>query len=135
VEKEQVPLANDTANMAEALTVAMGTQSFFVEGDLKLAPADVDFFSMVVPTGMTKANMICGAQRSGSGLRSFKMSLIGKDKTTVIKTGVEAADKDLVLQDMNVTAGDTVYLKVEAGSQAADVTSAFYRCGVHFRAM
>jgi hypothetical protein len=135
VEKEKLPLENDTTAMAEVLTAAMGTQSFFVEGDVTIAGTDVDFFSMTVPTGMTKANMICGAQRSGSGLRSFKMSLIGKDGTTVIKTGVEAADADLLFQDLNVTAGDMVYLKVEAAMQDPAVTSTFYRCGVHFRAM
>ena len=135
VEKEKVPLANDMTAMAEVLTVAMGTQSFFVEGDVTLAGTDVDFFSMTVPAGMTKANMICGAQRSGSGLRGLKMSLIGMDGMTVIKTGVETADKDLLFQDLNVTAGEKVYLKVEAGMQDPAVTSTFYRCGVHFRAM
>lgn len=138
VEKDDV--VNSVELTPEALTKAQGTQSFFVEGNLTAAPADLDYFSMIVPAGQVKASIACGAQRSGSGLRTFKVSLHKQDPMTKALTalakgsGTETVSADLLVQDIAVTAGDTVVLKLEAGSQDALVTGDFYRCGVHFSA-
>jgi hypothetical protein len=126
-------IPNDVALNAQPLMKAMTQDSFFIEGNVVVALADVDYFKMTVPPGNTLASVACGAQRSGSGLRQLKASLLKDDMMqTQLKTGTEAADKDLLLQDVAVTAGDSLLLKVEAAAQDMTVTSSFYRCGIHF---
>ncbi|MCK6593462.1 MAG: hypothetical protein L6Q76_38375, partial [Polyangiaceae bacterium] len=114
----------------------MNTQSYFVEGDLTGAPVDVDYFEVAVPAGMNVVSVACGAKRSGSGLENFKATVLGADGMMSVGTGTEAANMDLFLQNLAVPAGAMkLYLKLEAGSQNAMVTSSFYRCGVHFNMM
>lgn len=127
---------NNTHLTAEVLVKAMNTQSYFVEGDLTGAPVDVDYFEVAVPAGMNVVSVACGAKRSGSGLENFKATVLGADGMMSVGTGTEAANMDLFLQNLAVPAGAMkLYLKLEAGSQNAMVTSSFYRCGVHFNMM
>lgn len=126
---------NDTSLVAGALTQAMGQTSYFIEGNVVVALMDADWFSMTVPAMTNTMSAVCGAQRSGSGLRQFKMGLYKDPMGMPLKSGTETPSMDLILDDTAVTAGDTIYLKVEAATQDANVTSSFYRCGVHFRAM
>ncbi len=127
-------VANGSLATPDALTESTSKAgSFYIEGDL--APADLDHFSVTVPaTNADTVSVACGAQRSGSGLRGFTMELLKSDGTSIASM-VEAADKDALIDKSPVPAGETkLVLKVSATSQAADVTSTFYRCGVHFAA-
>ena len=91
-------------------------------------------------SGDPKANMTlatvglaCGAQRLGSGLRDFRATLVDEQQNT-IGSGIltESEGADLYIPNIALPNGLTkFYLKLEAGSQATDVTSTFYRCGVH----
>jgi hypothetical protein len=121
-----------TAELLTASATAYGT-SYFIEGDL--GTGDVDHFSAAVPvTNADEVSVACGAERSGSGLRGLTATLL--DGTGAqIATATEAADKDLLISSVAVPAGKSfLVLKLDATTQASDVTSSFYRCGVHFRA-
>jgi hypothetical protein len=128
---------NDSVATSEDLIAS--EQSYFTEGDLipagPLDIADQDYFSVDVPPGMTKFSISCGGQRSGSGLRGLKASVLkGSDGAAVpMATATETEVADLLLQNSAVPAGETsLVVKIEAASQAATVTSTFYRCGFHF---
>lgn len=133
VEAEANQGSNNVALMAEPLEMAPGQKSYFIDGDLVPALTDVDWFSMAVPAGMSSMSAACVAQRSGSGLRGFTASAIAKDASTILKTGTETTAVDLALDGVPVIAGEKVFLKLQAASQAANVSSTFYRCGVQFR--
>jgi hypothetical protein len=129
---------NDTPATAFALTASTSGPSYFIEGDIS-ASADVDYFSAAVPTGLTDftVSLVCGAQRSGSGLRGLKLSVFKSDGTTLLVTDstvTEAATTDARLKELALGTEKTkIVLKVEATqTQDANVTSTFYRCGVHF---
>jgi hypothetical protein len=84
---------------------------------------------------MTTFSVSCGGQRSGSGLRGLKASVLkGSDGTAIAgATATESELNDLLLQNAAVPANETaLVVKIEAASQAATVTSTFYRCGFHF---
>jgi hypothetical protein len=58
----------------------------------------------------------------------------GTDKI-VGGAAVETAKEGLFVKQATVPKGDDLmYMHIMADSQAADVTSDFYRCGVHFQA-
>lgn len=123
--------ANDTAATAQALTVADTTSSYFVEGDL--ATGDVDYFKVAVVSGKTKIAVSCGAQSSGSGVRGLKATIL--NGATEVSNAVENATSGLSLSDVDVPSGATELLvKLEPSqAQAAGITGAFYRCGIHFQ--
>ena len=135
---EQDDAGNNTAVGAEVLVQSTTSPgSFFIEGDLAPASADVDHFSFAVPaTNADQVSVACGAQRSGSGLRGFTVDLLDSAGTPVVgASATEAADKDLLLDKIVTPSGQSkLLLKLSATSQAVDVTSTFYRCGVHFSA-
>jgi len=124
---EQNDATNSIPATPETLT-DLGSSQFFVEGDIGTA-ADVDYFR--VPTGGNpNINIVCGAQRSGSGLRNFKVDVFKADGVTPIAglTDTETASHDLNV--MGSIAGNTdVVIKMSA-SQDPVVTSTFYRCGI-----
>jgi hypothetical protein len=133
-------IGNDLPDTAEPLVISAGQPSYFVEGDLVAAPADVDHFKVDVPSGTTQVAFACTAQRSGSGLRGFTGQLLAYDSVNMSWNPVvgslvgESATKDAYSNYMNVPAGAAeLVFKVAATSQDAVVTSSFYRCGVHFR--
>jgi hypothetical protein len=134
---EKSPDMNDTAATAETLTTPMKVTAgnFFVDGDIT-TPADVDFYTMDVPSGSTKASLFCDAQRSGSGLRGAKFSLLKTDGTALGAGNVlsEVANANVYLAGQTavaIPAGTTkVLLKVEAGSQDANVVGTYYHCSV-----
>jgi hypothetical protein len=130
--------ANNSATTAEVLTQSSGTPgSYFIEGDLIPAESDVDHFSVAVPTANADVvSVACGAERSGSGLRGFKMELLNSDGTPIAGASMsETPDKDALIDKISTPAGATkLILKVSATTQATDVSSTYYRCGVHFRA-
>lgn len=126
---------NDAVDMPEALKATPNgtTTSYFVDGDLDAAPTDIDYYSVDVPAGSATISVACGGQRSGSGLRGLKVSVLGANNMPITGgIGTESETKDLFLQDVAVPAGVTsLKIKVEAASQDAEVTSTFYRCGIH----
>ncbi|MBK7584324.1 MAG: PPC domain-containing protein [Myxococcales bacterium] len=136
VEKETAS-ENDTMGTAEALTMATGTAgSYFVEGDLKNNGADVDWFSMNVPaTGSDTVSIACGAERSGSGLRGFTMTLQKGDGSAITGgSAVETADKDALIDKIPTPTGQAkLLLKLNASSQDSTIMGTYYRCGIHFR--
>ncbi|MRG95786.1 hypothetical protein [Polyangium spumosum] len=126
---------NDDVAMPEALkpTPNGTTTSYFVDGDIDMAPMDIDYFSVDVPSGAATVSVACGGHRSGSGLRGLKVSVLGANDMPIAGgVSTETAQNDLFIQDANIPAGVTsLKLKVEAASQDPNVTSTFYRCGVH----
>lgn len=128
---EAADAANNTLAGAEVLTAATGTASYFVEGDISPA-TDVDHYSIDV-TGGSTVSLVCGAERSGSGLRGFTMDLLKADGSAVPGgTITESSTDDALLADVAIPSGaTTLIVKLKATSQAADVSSTFYRCGFH----
>jgi len=130
--------ANNTAEGAEALELVNqddGSVSFFVDGNIVDAPTDVDHFLFTIPTTVTSPtiNVACAGDSAGSGLRDLKFSIA--DLTGTALAGAEqTASEDGKSQIKNVMVPaetSSLLLKLEAGSQAAAVSSDFYRCGIH----
>lgn len=137
-ETEAMPNTNDKATTAEKMPMydnMDGSFSYFIDGDLVPASADMDVFAIDIPAGSTIAtvSVACGAQRLGSGLRGFRATVLDdKENQVGMAISTESDGSDAQISDIAVPAGATrLYLKLEATSQAPDVTSSFYRCGVH----
>jgi hypothetical protein len=127
--------ANNTLATAEPLTASAQAGSYFIEGDLDAG--DVDHFLAGVPgTAAEVVSVACGGERSGSGLRGLTATLLDSSGTAVPSgTGIESATQDLLIDSVSVPAGATsLILKLEATSQDPNVSSSYYRCGLHFRA-
>ena len=130
--------ANDVATGAETAKSGQtvgGGQAGFIEGDIINGAKDVDWWVWNVPAGSGGGQLfaVCGSQSVGSGTRSFKIELFSDAGKTPITSGsqVEDVTKGIYIDKLVAPAdGGTVYIKVTAGSQAADVSSSFYRCGV-----
>jgi hypothetical protein len=112
-----------------------GTFSFFIDGDIATAGVDVDHFSIEAAPApdLTKISVACSAQRRGSGLRGLTFQLLEAEGAVVPGASrTEGPDEDASLADVTIPAGArTLLLRVSAESQEANVTSTFYRCGVH----
>lgn len=139
---ETAESANDAAAGAEATKqekTTTGDAGFYLEGDLIGGAKDTDWWKINVPAGTEggKFYVFCAAQSVGSGLRDLKAEIF-TDATTPLAGGSATEKPDgLSYGDAGLTipaAGGTLYLKLTAGSQAADVTSSYYRCGSVFRA-
>ena len=139
---ETAEVTNNDATGAETTKqeqTTSGNPGFYFEGDLISNATDTDWWQIAVPKGFEggKFFLFCGAESSGSGLRGFKAELFSDPKTPVAGgTATEAAD-GLKFGDTGIAvpaAGGTFYVKISAASQAADVTSSFYRCGSIFEA-
>jgi len=128
---EAADAANNTLGTAEVLTAASGSASYFVEGDITPA-TDVDHYSIDV-TGGSTVSLVCSAERLGSGLRGFTMDLLKADGSAVPGGSItESSTDDALLADVAIPSGETsLIVKLTATSQAADVSSTFYRCGFH----
>lgn len=131
---EQKETENDALATPEALTAAENG-SYYVEGDLGNAAADVDHFSFDVSGQAGKmVSAYCVAGRAGSGLQSFEVDLIdpvAKSKLAVIK---ETAQSDAATPMLPVPASaSTLILKLSAAAQDPVITGTYYRCGVHFQ--
>lgn len=127
---------NDTPATAEALAPFPGEKnavSFYVEGDLAMGAQDVDHF-LAVASGQATVVATCAAQRAGSGLRGFTVSLLAADGS-LLPNSIKVTEKETVnarVPPVPLGGATQVILKLEADSQDATVTQAFYRCGVHF---
>lgn len=134
---ETADVTNGVAATAEAVASPMGVTSgsVYVDGDIA-SGLDVDFYSVTVPAGNTKASLFCDAQRAGSGLRGATFGLYGTDGTTKLGEYTENPAKNLGLfgpTQVTLTGNPAkILLKVTAPTQDATVTGTFYRCGVAF---
>jgi hypothetical protein len=112
--------------------------SYFTEGDLlpagPLDADDQDFFNVAVPAGAIGFSVSCGGQRSGSGLRGLTATVLRGSNGMPLAGGTATENEvnDLLIQDLPPGAETALVVKIEAASQAANVTSTFYRCGFHF---
>ncbi len=131
---EQKEAENDAAATPEALTPAE-SGSFFVEGDLGSAAADVDHFAFdVAGHAGEKVSAICVSARAGSGLGGFQLTLLDAATLAPLTTGVETAMADAVTELVPVPSGAaTMILELRAATQDPVIVGAFYRCGVHFQ--
>lgn len=133
LELEQGMGGNDTPATAEPF-VLEGVDGY-IEGDLVMDAQDVDHFVAPVPAGFTKVSVSCGAQRYGSGLRGFKLSLLAGDGTPLSNSASDTEAETHFPGVSNISIGNAtdVVLKLTANSQDTVVTEAFYICGIHFK--
>jgi hypothetical protein len=131
---EQKEAENDAFATPEALTPA-DNGSFYIEGDLGNAAADVDHFSFDVAGQAGKmVAAYCVSGRAGSGLQSFEVDLI--DATTLSKLAIikETPQTDASTSMVPVPAGASkMILKLSAAAQDPVIIGTYYRCGVHFQ--
>ncbi len=118
---------NNTLATAEALAEAVsGTvrQSFILA---RLSGTDVDYFSFEIR--MNEAvSVACGAESSGSGVRGLSVEL--RDRGDAVLVSDEEGPTGALIQSFVPTSTGTLYLRLSAGTPAADVTSRFVRCGL-----
>jgi hypothetical protein len=131
---EQKDAENDAAATAEALTPA-DNGSFYVEGDLGNAAADVDHFAFdVADQAGKKVYAICVSARAGSGLGGFQIALLDATTFAPLSTVIETATADAVTDLLPVPGGAAkMILELRATTQDPIVVGAFYRCGIHFQ--
>jgi hypothetical protein len=131
---EQKEAENDAVATPEALVAMEGEESFYIEGDLGNAAADVDHFSVGLAGRAGKEITVsCISARAGSGLQSFEVALL--DATTLMPLSVvkETAQTDAFTPAIPLPAGASkMILKLSAAAQDPAVSGTFYRCGIHF---
>lgn len=126
---------NNTLATAEVLTASYNTATdgagYYVEGDLT-TPADKDHYSIATET-FPLFSVACGAERSGSGLRGFTIDVLKADGSAIAGASVtESSIDDAILSSLPVPTGATnLIVRLSATSQASDVSSTFYRCGIY----
>jgi hypothetical protein len=143
LEAEVAGDANNTVATAEPMESAAttgGGTGYFVAGTLTVAASltEVDYFSF--DNAQTTATDVlfatCSGQRSGSGLRGLKLSILDEGGAVIQSATAETADDETSFGETGMTVpsgATTMYLKVEATvAPAADVTSRFYQCGLAF---
>jgi hypothetical protein len=135
--------SNDTAATAEVLngTDNNGTISYYMMGTID-SSTDVDWWKFPVHAN-DNISVACGAARSGSGLVGATFAAYSNE-TTQVQTETETEDADVYWTDattplaskpgLTVAADGVYYFKVSATGQKADVSSNFYRCGIHVTA-
>lgn len=125
---------NDTPATAEVVVVDMQTNRVYMEGDISMAPADMDHFSATVPANMTMVAAACGGGDIGSGLRDLKLSLLGANGDLLTPTSWDVGDQMQWVEVPYVSVGGNaqVIMKVEAGHQDPMVAQTFYGCGLRF---
>ncbi len=113
-----------------------GSLHYFIDGNIIEDAADVDHYKVELPETLAaemKLYLACGAALSGSGLRGVTASIHDAEGTMLPGATVTESDKkDLFIEAIDIPEGATeIVFKVTAESQAEDVASDFYRCGMH----
>jgi hypothetical protein len=140
-EAEATTGSNETAATAETITIQAPTppskvKSGYVLGFVKAA-GDVDYFKFAAAAG-DKLTVACGAIRSGSGLTAPVFEV--RDPSDVsLQSETETDAKDVLWSDtpgaskagLTIATAGNYHLKVTAGGQDPNVSSNFYRCGLH----
>lgn len=131
---EQKEVENDAPATPEPLAV-VEDGSFYIEGDLGNAAADVDHFSFDLKGNAGKqVTASCISARAGSGLQGFEVDLLDATTLTPLATVTETAQTDAYTMAVPVPAGaSTMILKLSAAAQDPAVSGTFYRCGIHFQ--
>jgi hypothetical protein len=131
---EQNEAENDAVATPEAL-IAAADGSYYIEGDLGNAAADVDHFSFDVSAQAGKmVAAYCVSGRAGSGLQSFEVDLIDPGKMTKLAVIKETAQTDATTPMLPVPAGAAkLIVKLSAAAQDPVITGTYYRCGIHFQ--
>ena len=131
---EQKEIENDAAATPEAL-VAVDDGSFYIEGDLGSAAADVDHFSFDVASSKGKeVTVACASARAGSGLQSFTVDVLDATTLMPLASATETAQTDAYTTAIPVPVGASkMILKLSAAAQDPAVSGTFYRCGIHFQ--
>ena len=133
---EKASATNDDPKTPEKLDQQQttgGLPGWFVAGEITEAGKDVDHYELTIPAGYEtgKITAFCSAQRAGSGLRSMTIRLLKSDASEISGAKwVEDETTDASIKDIPVNNEAKMLLKVEAKTQAADVSSKYYRCGV-----
>jgi hypothetical protein len=139
-EKETAAGQNDTLATAEALTFSQHSATLragFIVGHLTPS-TDVDVYSFSANAGET-VELVCLAQRRGSGLRGTTFTLGTTSSTLQEETEGELADVSWMgafgsKPPIAIGATGTYYLKVHAASQDPVNTGTYYRCSVYVHA-
>lgn len=122
---------NDDAASAEALTFADddgdGVRTGFF---LAMLPdGDTDFFSIDVMDG-EPVSIFCGSRTGGSGVVDLEVALTESDGSTVIESATETATEAVAIEEAAVSGAGTYLVRLTKGSQDAEVTGDWVRCGV-----
>ncbi len=124
--------SNDVSATAETLAAinrSDGTYWFQVDGHIDAGLADMDWYRMEIPAGITTISGACQAQRRGSGLQGLNYQLLRSDGTTSIAAQTESAATDNAIPATALPAGPTsVLLKVSAQGMSPTVTDTSYVC-------
>lgn len=120
---------------AEKLTTSQNDPNrYFFEGNISL-DVDTDYFTAAVPANlmMKQVAVFCGAQRSGSGLRGFKVTVSNDADGSMIGTVTESDKDDASVPATSYGNATTIRIQVETTlPKDPAVSSDFYRCGVAF---
>jgi len=143
LEAEVAGDANNTVATAEDMESAMttgGGLGYFVAGTLTVAASltEVDYFKFDngQMTGTEVLFATCSAQRSGSGLRGLKLSILDGTGNVIQAATPETAEDETAFGDAGMVIPPnttTMYLKVESTvAPSTEITSRFYQCGLAF---
>src|SRR5690606_9152849 len=131
---------NDTVATAEQPPLLLPDHmapGYYVAGHLHVADNDVDVFALdldAVPNiSSLHIHAVCGARYYGSGLESFKMTLLQDDGVSILDSGIEGATSDIDLGETTIPPGaSTLYLQVETTGLLPDHAGTHYACRVGF---
>jgi hypothetical protein len=134
---------NNKFSGAEPISMTMkegGGLRGFIEGDLINDATDVDHFTIDISQAAEgdKLDILCGAQRWGSGLQGFVIELFTPDGSALPlpnpDDAMETPTNSPSAVDVIIPPGaKEIVLKVSAAAQNPEVTSSFYQCGVYIR--
>ncbi len=109
---------------------------FFFGGDIISGGADVDYFYVNVPSGMTKISVSCGSKYMGSGVLDFAVQLFNSANTDLSGGPQMETSSSIILKNLAIpVSANKIIVKLSASGQSASVTGTFYECGVHLTAV
>lgn len=130
---------NNAFSGAESLKAASSTAQavdYFIGGDIIDGGADVDYFSVNVPSGMTKITVSCGSKYMGSGVVDFAVQVFTAGNAEM--TGGPQVESSSAISLKNLAIpypSSKLILKLSAGGQSSGIAGTFYECGVHLTAV
>lgn len=139
-EREADDVGNDASGSAEMPSSStFGSQtSYFIGGTLP-PPGDTDWWQVSAEAGDEIA-LFCSSWRIGSGVRDATFSIYDDPGSAPLQSEQESEDSDVAWSDglpnasmsaITATQSGAHYLRVEGATYDADVSGAFYDCGLH----
>jgi len=120
--------ANGTFATATSLTSLVNptTLTALATGLDLTTTSDVDYYSVVVPSG-TSGTLTLNVQSSGLSLLSPKVTVYASDQTTVLGSanGLNQYGTTLSVTVNSLSAGQTLYVKVQGADTTANSTGAY----------